>query len=156
MALPDGMTSCAMCVQYNTATGTATWIDASDALSVVEPPSQARMTGEAYVFGEDVAVTGVGKREPVEVTVRGVFAEGSTTAHPFYQIYAQFTTACGGPFAVRWAPASCTTDHEVFSTNTVDSEVVSVTFPAGEAGSADPIMFEAVIRSRDITRAVWS
>jgi len=156
MALPTGMTACSMCVEYSTATGTAAWIDASDSLSVVEPPTVTRMTGEAYVFGEDTAVTGVGKREPVEVTVRGVFAEGSGTGDLNYVVYTEFVEACGGPFAIRWAPGSCTSAHEVYSTATSDSEVVSYTPPAGDAGSGDIIMFEFVVRSHELTRATWA
>jgi hypothetical protein len=154
MALPSGMTSCAMCVEYTTH-GTD-WDDVSDEMSVVEPPTATRMSGEAYVFGEDTAVTGVGKREPVEVTIRGVFQEGTTTAHGFYQAYTEFVTTCGGLFAVRWAPGGCTTDNEVFSTQTADSEIVSLTYPAGDAGSGDIIMYEAVVRTSAVTRATWS
>ena len=154
MALPDGMTSCAMCVQFST--NGAAWYDASDALSVVEPFEATRMSGEAYVFGEDTAETGVGKREPVEVKVRGVYAEGTTTVYPAYEAYKAFTTTCGGLLAVRWAPAGCTTAHEVWSTQTTDSEVVAFSPPVGDAGSADIIMFDFTVRTSAVTRAAWS
>ena len=151
MALPDGMSACGMCVHLMTATD---WEDVSDNMSVVEPPTQTRMTGEAYVFGEDLAVTAVGKREPVEVTVRGVYEAATTT--PFYTVWAEFTAPCGDMVAVRWGPEGCTTDDVVFYTSTTESEVVSLTFPGGDAGSGDIIMFEFVVRTPDITRAVWS
>jgi len=151
MALPDGMSACAMCVEIMTGT---VWVDVSDNMGVVEPPEQTRMSAETYVFGEDTAVTTVGKREPVEVTVRGVWAEG--TADPFYSVYAEFTAPCGDPLAVRYSPAGCATSHDAFSTHTTDTEIVSLTFPGGDAGSADTIMYQFVVRSSALTRAAWA
>ena len=151
MALPNGMSSCAECVEIMT--GTA-WVDVSDNMTVVEPPTQTRLHGEAYVFGEDVAVIDVGKREPVEVTVRGIWAEG--TADPFYTVYTEFTTACGDMVAVRWSPAGCTTAHDAFYTSTTESEVISLTFPGGDAGSADILTYQFIVKTPDITRAAWS
>ena len=151
MALPSGMSSCALCVEIMTGT---TWTDVSDNMSVVDPPTQTRMNGQAYVYGEDVALTTVGKREPVEVNVRGVWAQG--TADPFYTVYAQFTASCGGLVAVRWSPAGCATSSDAFYSNTTRSEVISLTFPSAPSDDANPIMYEFVVRSPEITRATWS
>jgi hypothetical protein len=141
-----------MCVELMAVTTTFT--DYSDNLNVVEPPTQTRMTAEAYVYGEDTALIGVGKREPIEVTVRGVWAEG--TADPFNEVLTEFITACGDRVAVRWSPGGCTTDNDSFRTSTTASEVISLTYPAGDAASADIITWEMVIRTPEITRAVWS
>ena len=151
MALPAGVSACNMCVQLMTAT---TWTDASDNMTVVSPPTQTRASGEAYVFGEDTAVIGVGKRAPMDVTVRGVWVAGTTD--PFYNVYLAHTTPCGAMVAVRWGPDGCTTDKDVFYTSTTKSEVVSLSFPGGDAGSADIIMYEFVIRTPDVTRAAWA
>ena len=152
MALPDGMSACSMCVELMA--GGTTWTDYSDNLSVVDPPAQSRPTGAAYVFGEDTAVIGVGKREPTTVTVRGVFAEG--TADPFYAVLTEFITACGDMVAVRWSPAGCATSHDAFYTSTTKSEVVRLQYPGGDAGSADVIMWEFDVYTPDITRAAWA
>ena len=154
MALPEGMTSCAMCVEWTTS-GSA-WVDGSDSISVVEPPTQERMTSEAWVFGETTPVIGVGKKSPIEVECRGVYAEGTTTADVFYQVYAANSTGCGTLFAIRYAPAGCTTAHEVFATATTDSRISSLTYPGGDAGSADVIMYGFTVRSTSLTRATWS
>lgn len=151
MALPSGMSSCAMCVELMT--GTA-WVDYSDYLSVVEPPTLTRSSAEAYVFGEDTAVLGFGKLEPIEVTVRGIYTD--STADPCYAVMTEFQTACGDKVAVRWSPAGCTTAHRSFRTHTTASEVLSWTPPGGDSGSADVLMWEAVIRSPDLTEAAWS
>jgi hypothetical protein len=151
MPLPDGMSSCAMCVEIMT--GTA-WVDVSDNATVVDPPEQTRITGEAWVFGEDTALIGDGKLNPTEVTVRGVWAEG--TADPFYTVYAEFTTPCGDMVAVRWSPAGCATSSDAFSTNTTQSEVISLTYPGGDASSGDILMYQFIVKTPDITRAAWA
>jgi len=151
MALPAGMSSCAMCVELMT--GTA-WVDVSDSMTVVEPPEQTRISGEAYVGGEDVALIGVGKRQPMSVTVRGIWAQG--TADPFYSVYAEFTAPCGDMVAVRWSPAGCATSSDAFYTSTTASEVVGLTFPGVDAASADILMYQFVVRTPDVTRAAWA
>lgn len=154
MALPPSLSSCTMCVSLST-DGTS-WTDMSDYLSVVTPDAMTRATGEAYVFGEDVAVTAVGKRAPVQVTLRGVYASSSATAtSPWAYLWGQWTTACGGPLAVMWAPAGCTTDatDTAFATGTATghvSELISLTPPGGDAADATPLMFEAVVRSNQL------
>jgi hypothetical protein len=140
-----------MCVEIMT--GTA-WVDVSDNMSVVEPPTQTRPTGMQNVFGEAAPVTTVGKLEPVDLTVRGVWAEG--TADPFYTVYAVHTTNCGGLVAVRWSPGGCTTANDAFNTHTTQTDLVSLQFPGGDAGSADVIMYQFMVRSPNITRAAWA
>jgi len=140
-----------MCVQIMSGT---VWVDASDNMTVLEPPAQTRARGETYVFGEDTAVTAVGKRAPIEVTARGVWVAGTTD--PFYTVYTAFTTECGDMIALRWGPDGCTTDKDVFYTSTTKSEVVDLTFPGGDAGSADIIMYQFVVRTPDVTRAAWA
>jgi hypothetical protein len=134
-------------------TGTS-WVDVSDNLSVVDPPTLTRDTAVAYVFGESPPVIGIGRLTPTEVTIRGVWAQ--TTADPFYTVYAQFTAACGGFVAVRWSPAGCATTSDAFYTSTTESVVTSLTYPGGDAASADVILWEANIYSPDITRAAWA
>jgi hypothetical protein len=153
MALPPSLSSCTMCVSLST-NGTD-WTDMSDYLSVVTPDAMTRATGEAYVFGEDTAVTTVGKRAPASVTLRGVYASSSATTTALGFLWAMWTTACGGPVAVAWAPEGCTTDatDTAFATATATghaSELVSLTFPSGDASDATPLMFEAVVRTPEI------
>jgi hypothetical protein len=141
-----------MCVEIMT--GTA-WVNVSDNMNVVESPTQSRTLGHAFVFGEAAPLVTSGKLEPVEVTVRGIWAEG--TADPFYSVYAQHTTNCGGLVAVRWTPDGCTgTANDTFYTSTTVSQLVSLQFPTGAADSGDPIMYQFTVRSPDITRALWS
>jgi len=141
-----------MCVEIMA--GGTTWADYSDYISVIDPPTQTRYSAEAYVFGEDTAVLGSGRLAPTEVTIRGVW--GDTTTDPFYVTMTEFQTACGDMVAVRWAPAGCVTSHRAYRTSTTASEVISLTYPGGDASSADVIMWEAVIRTPDIPEAAYT
>jgi hypothetical protein len=158
MALPDGLSSCAMCVELST-DGTA-WTDYSDWLSVLEPPELTRVTGEQPVFGEDTMVTTVGKRNPAEVRIRGIYTDTTVVASsPFELLWDQYEVTCGGAACVRWGPAGCTTDDQVFTTATGathDSELISITPPGGDAADGAPLMWEAVIRTSQLHKGVWS
>jgi hypothetical protein len=149
-------------VELSTAagTGSATWTDFSDWLSVVEPPPLTRIKGEQAVFGEDIHVTGVGKRNPTEIRIRGVYVDSTATAsNPFLYLWNAYTTACGGPMALRWSPFGCSTAHTMFATATAtghDSEIVSITPPGGDASDGAPLMWEAVIRSSELYHATWA
>ena len=158
MALPSGiLSSCTMCVELST-NGT-TWTDFSDYLTVVTPDAVTRDTAEIGVFGEDNKATQVGRKNPIEVTIRSVYVDSTATSNPFSFVWAQWTTTCGGSMAVRWAPAGCATTNQVFSTATATghySRLISQTPPVGDADDAAPIQWEAVIRSNDLYRATYA
>jgi hypothetical protein len=138
--------------------GTA-WVDHSDQASVLEPGAQTRVTGEIAVLGEDTMASTVGKREPQEITIRGPYVEASATTNTWAMLYQQWTTACGGELNVRWAPSGTTTDDYVFTTGTATggySELVSLTPPGGDAATADPLIYEAVIRCPAVLWALYT
>jgi hypothetical protein len=149
-----------MCVELSTE-GTS-WNDFSDYLSVITPAPMTRDTGEQAVFGENLKIPGVGKRNPFEATIRGVYANGSTTADPFFYVWTQWQIDCGGPLLVRWAPAGCSTvgvTNQVFSTGTSTahrSAMIGLTLPSGDADSGAPLMWEAVVRSVDVYMAAYA
>ena len=162
MALPTGiLSSCTMCVELTT-NGTD-WIDFSSWLTVLEPGAVTRDTAEESTFGEDVMATAVGHRNPIEVTLRSVYTDLTTAtgtgANPFAYIWTQWTTNCGGALAVRWSPAGCTTGSQVFSTATNTghySRLISQTPPAGNAGDAAVLTWEAVVRAPELSWATWA
>jgi len=151
MALPVGMSSCAMCVEIMTGT---TWVVVTDNMNVVEPPESSRMQGEGYVFGEDIALLTSGKLEPIEIPVHGIWAQG--TADPFYTAYLAHTTPCGALLALRWSPAGCATSSDAFSTSTTNSKIANLVYVGGDATDANPLMFSFVVRTPSITRAAWA
>ncbi len=153
MALPAGMSSCAFCVQLKFGTVT-TWLDASDEVMVLTPSDVAKATSETYVFGETSPLTLVGKNGAVDITLRGVWID--STAGYWYKLWTEYTTACGGFAQVRWAPAGCATSHLAFTSHATVSPVASMTYPGGDAASADALVWEAVIHSPDVTIAAWA
>ena len=158
MALPTGVLGhCTMCVELST-NGT-TWTDFSDYLTVLEPDEMSRVTGEAYVFGEDIPQNMLGKRESFTVRIRGMYADSTATTNPFSYVWAQWTTSCGGALAVRWAPAGCATTNQVFSTATAtghQSELINLMPPSGDASSGDPLIWEAVVKGNELYRATYA
>ena len=156
MALPAGMSACAMCVELATDGGGTTWNDVSDTVSVVEPGERVRMTGEAYVFGEDVALTTVGKLEPIEWTLRGIYTEGTGTTDVWNTLYTQQSTTCGGLLAIRYAPLGCATTSQVFALPSDSTEVIGLTPPMGDAASGDVLVYEAVLRANTFTWATYA
>ena len=153
MALPDALSACNMCVELMLGTAT-TFTSYVDELSVIDDVSSTRMSGEAYVFGEDTAAVTFGKLEPMDITFRGVYTEGTTS--PFYVLDAAHTTACGGKAAIRWSPGGCITTNRSFRSSTTVAKLISLTYPGGDSGSGDPLMYEATIRTPDVTEAAWA
>jgi hypothetical protein len=128
--------------------GTA-WTDVSDQMSVIEPPAQSRVRGEIAILGEDTMASTVGKREPVEITVRGPYINSTTTTNAFVILKTQWTTAGGGEMNVRWAPSGTATNALAFATATATggySELVDLTYPGQDGAGSDPLVYEAVIR----------
>ena len=158
MALPDALSSCTVCVGLSTS-GTA-YTDWSDYISVVEMPEVARITGQGYVLGEDVPIVTMGKREPAEFRVRGVYVDTTATTNPFNLFWTAHTSDCGGKLYIRVAPAGCATTNNVFSTGTATSDISKLlslkVFDGGDAESGDPLYYEAVIRASQIYRATYA
>lgn len=158
MALPEGtLSSCTMCVALST-DGT-TWTDFSDYLTVIESDEWVRDSGSMPVFGEDWRINTTGKLNTLQVRVRGAYVDSTATTNPFSYVWAQHTATCGGALAVRWAPAGCETTNQVFSTATATghpSNIVAMKLPQGDAGSGDPLVWEAVIEAPGIYRATYA
>jgi len=135
-------------------TGGTTFTDFSDELSVLSAPSQARMNSPAYVFGESAPMISYGKREPMEVVVRGVYQEATTSL--FYKAHVSFTTACGELFAIAYSPGGCTTDNRRLRTSTTRARITNLVYPEGDASSAEVMMWEATILTDELTESVWA
>lgn len=117
-----------------------TWVDLSGMATEVQVPEQTRMSGTAYVFGLDVAKVTAGKREPVEITVNGLYSEENAelfeTIRPWFQsgarVYFRYSPKGVGATgrAVYTASNDGTTPGAVM--------VTALKYPDIVAGSADP------------------
>lgn len=127
-----------------------TWTDISSVLNSVSVEGGDRMAEDLFVFGADTASVLTGPREPLEVTVRVVYAEGTSDA--FETLRAAYEA--GTSYYVRWSPRGGTTGQFIFTAD--PGPITSFAYPAGEAGNAEPILCEITLRTSKITKSVAS
>jgi len=129
----------------------ATFEDYSDQVSVLEPPTQRRATSEIAVMGYDAKVPLVGKRLPYEVKFAGPYLDGTATTNAFAVLYQQWTT--NRTMHIRWTPNNDDPDPRTWGTgdSTADyGELISLTWPGGDAASGEPVRYEAIIRAGEV------
>jgi len=128
-------------------TNGSTWTDISGFATSVEVGGGDRQTAEAYTFDGDTAIVASGKREPVEVTVKVVYTEG--TSEPFETVCAAYEA--GSDFYVRWSPKGGQAGEFLFTSG--KGIIKSLTYPQGEAGSGDPVLVEFTLVTPSITKS---
>ncbi len=128
-------------------TNGTTWTNISGAASSVEVSGGDRQTGDVYTFDGDTALLTYGKREPLEVTVKIVYSEG--TAEPFEIVRAAYEA--GTAFYVRWAPRGNVTGRARYTT--AEGRVTSFTYPAGES-NGDPVLTKFTVITASIARSL--
>jgi len=128
-------------------TNGTTWADISGFANSVSVDGGDRQTGEAYTYDGDTAIIAIGKREPVEVTVRVVYTEG--TGDPFETVRAAYEG--GTNLYVRWSPKGGTAGNFQFATGA--GYVTAFGYPVGEAGSGDPVLVEFTVMAASITKS---
>jgi len=124
------------------------WTDISGWGSSVARSGGDRQSGEAYTFDGDTAILGEGKRQPQDITVRTLYTEG--VADPYQVVLPAFRAHT--MMQVRWSPLGGHTNQKRYTTDPIYSIITSCPPPAGEAGSGDPIMFEFVVHTSDVTQ----
>lgn len=129
-------------------TNGTTWTNVTSLANSISVDGGERMTEDLFVFGADVAEVLAGPREPLEVTLRVVYTEGTNEA--WETIRQQYES--GGPLYIRWSPLGGTTGKFQFTTDA--GVITSFGYPAGESGSANPVLCEVTIRTPKITKSV--
>ena len=127
--------------------GTA-YTDISGFANSVDVGGGDRQAGEAYTYDGDTAIIAIGKREPVEVTVKVVYTEG--TGDPFETVRAAYED--GSALYLRWSPKGGSTGAFQFTTSA--GYVTTLGYPVGEAGSGDPVLIEFTLKCASITKSV--
>jgi len=123
------------------------WTDISGFSASVTVAGGERITGKAFTFDGDVPLQGVGKREMLTVTSSIVYTEGASD--PTETIRAIYEA--GSDFYKRWSPKGG--DSAEFLYTTAAGVVMQPTYPSGEAGSGDPIMWDFVLETPQITKS---
>jgi hypothetical protein len=118
----------------------STWVSLAGSANQVEVPAQTRMTGTGYTFDGDVAIVTQGKREPLEVTVSGLYTEEAAelfeTIRPWFQ--------SGARCYFRYSPKGVGATGRAVYTASNDGatagpvSISQLKYPDIVAGEADP------------------
>jgi len=127
-------------VEYST--DGVTYTDISAEVVAVEVGDGSRMTSDVYAFDADTALVLAGKREPLDVTVRLLY----TDAGAWDALRQEFENATTVYF--RWSPTGGASGAKQYDAS---GPVTALTYPAGEAASADPVAVAVTIRAATIT-----
>lgn len=125
------------------------WTDISGEHTKIEVDGGETKSGEAFTNTGSTAILTSGKREKYTVKVNIVYTEGVST--PWKLLFDGWRA--GSLIQFRWAPKGGTTGDYQYATATAGNVCKYVSLPVGEAGSADPVLCEAVLETPDITQA---
>jgi len=131
-----------------------TWTAVSNAVVKIDDIELTRATGEAYVLGSsDWAVTTVGKREPVEITLT-ILYDTAVAASAFFSQFNASNPRCG----IRWAPEGLVSNAVAFATSadggatTGLGHIVAFTFSALDPSDANPYVVMITVRAPALRR----
>ena len=132
-------------IEYST--DGSNWNDISGYANSVEASGADVTSGEAYTFDGDYALIGVGKIEPVEITVSIVYTE--VIADPFNAL--RVAKHNRDQIYLRYAPMGGDAGEWQFTSDA--GYITSMNDPSGEANSGDPLLVEFVLRTPKLTRS---
>ena len=125
---------------------TGAWVDVGGEMNTVVVPKSTRDTGSVAVFNDSHHVIAGGKMPPLTVTIGGVYTEVPTEA--FWLVKTLWETPgvsdCDKKLCVRWIPKGGTPGDAQYEM-TDNPQLVGFQYPGLDAGSANPIAFEADI-----------
>lgn len=122
------------------------YVDISGSTQSIDAPTSTRITGEAYTLEGDIALTTVGKREPVDVTVNVIYTEVAAEAFLTLQDAFVNNQTC----QLKWLPKGSASGADQYETAS-DSRITSLQYAPIDASGAGPIMCSFVVRGSGIT-----
>jgi hypothetical protein len=124
----------------------AAYVDISGSSQSIDAVTASVVTGDAYTFDGNFAITTVGKYEPVEVTVNILYTE--TAAEAFQSVRALFEARTATQ--LKWLPLGAASGADQYETRTV-GYITSMNYPPIDASSAGPVMVSFTVRAPGIT-----
>jgi hypothetical protein len=124
----------------------AAYVDISGSSQSIDVTTATVVTGEAYTFDGNFALTTVGKYEPVEVKVNILYTE--TAAEAFQSVRALFEARTATQ--LKWLPLGAASGADQYETKTV-GYITAMDYPPIDASSAGPIMVSFTVRAPGIT-----
>jgi hypothetical protein len=138
--------------------GDSLYTDIGAYASTIEPGAQERASGEAYVFGSDIAILTTGKRGLIDLTLSMIYTEDPTDFFEVCRLAFEnssdvcFAYSPKGGNVTNATPGDETTDvAEADRWYYIDAaRVLSYTPPNGDASSGNPLMASVTIRTNAI------
>jgi hypothetical protein len=124
----------------------AAYVDISGSSQSIDVTTATVVTGEAYTFDGNYALTTVGKYEPVEVKVNILYTE--TAAEAFQSVRALFEARTATQ--LKWLPLGAASGADQYETKTV-GYITAMDYPPIDASSAGPLMVSFTVRAPGIT-----
>jgi hypothetical protein len=124
----------------------AAYVDISGSSQSIDVTTATVVTGEAYTFDGNFALTTVGKYEPVEVKVNILYTE--TAAEAFQSVRALFEARTATQ--LKWLPLGAASGADQYETKTV-GYITAMDYPPIDASSAGPLMVSFTVRAPGIT-----
>jgi len=137
-----GMTGAAATVSIYVASA---YVDISGSSQSIDVTTATVVTGEAYTFDGNYALTTVGKYEPVEVKVNIIYTE--TAAEAFQSVRALFEARTATQ--LKWLPNGATSGADQYETKTV-GYITALDYPPIDSTSAGPLMVSFTVRAPGI------
>jgi hypothetical protein len=124
----------------------AAYVDISGSSQSIDVTTATVVTGEAYTFDGNFALTTVGKYEPVEVKVNIIYTE--TAAEAFQSVRALFEARTAT--TLKWLPNGATAGADQYETKSI-GYITAMDYPPIDASSAGPLMVSFTVRAPGIT-----
>jgi hypothetical protein len=121
------------------------YVDISGSSQSIETTTATVVTGEAYTFDGNFALTTVGKYEPVEVKVNIIYTE--TSAEAFQSVRALFEARTATQ--LKWLPAGAASGADQYETKTI-GYITAIDYPPIDSTSAGPLMVSFTVRAPGI------
>ena len=121
------------------------YVDISGSSQSIDATTATVVTGDAYTFDGNYALTTVGKFKPVEVKVNILYTETATEAFQYVRALFEGRTAT----QVKWLPGGAASGSDQYETKTV-GYVTALDYPPIDATSAGPVMVSFTVRAPGI------
>lgn len=123
----------------------AAYVDISGSSQSIDVTTATVVTGDAYTFDGNFAITTVGKYEPVEVKVNILYTETAAEAFQYVRALFEARTAT----QLKWLPGGAASGSDQYETKTV-GYVTAMDYPPIDASSAGPVMVSFTVRAPGI------
>ena len=140
--------------QVEWTTNATTYIDISGYSTTVADSGGDRKTGEAYTYGDDIAVIGEGKRSPRTVDVTVLYNEDSTAYTSLYTLQQS-----GATFGLRLTPRGLETGAGTigrYLTQTTYGLLQKLDLPTGNSDDGKPMVCKMTVMTPTVTTATTS